>query len=697
LLVSLAENAGFCNGVRRAVKIAEESTEEKTEWYTLGPLVHNDDVINHFKQRGIAVLDNIEEIHLSNDEPERGIIIRSHGVSPELIERAREKGFKIKDATCPLVKRVHDIVRLLSDAEYDIVIFGDSEHPEVQGIAGWSGQNVKIVANLDEARLLGKTAKLGLVSQTTKDEKEFFAVAAALLDTARELRVFNTICSATRKRQEAAWVICQDVDLMLVVGDRKSSNTNTLFKECVKTGVKTFRIMNASEIEADWFRGISKTGITAGASTPDWIIKEVLDRMTDYEENKQEQQETMEQEIQEQSNLEEESTEQLSQEQDSPQVAETSANEESFAKMEAEMAGFASPSRGDIIKGIVIQVLDDDVMVDVGGKSEGIIPLRELSLKDVESAKELVAVGDEIEVKVLKWDDDGTILLSKKRVDSEKELDRLEQYAQEDKIIEGTIIESVKGGLLVDVGIIAFLPASHVDDGYVKNLDEYIGQTLEFKIIEFNRNKRRGSQIVLSRRELVAEEKARLKEHFWQEIEEGQTRTGKIKRIVDYGAFIDLGGYEGLLHVSEIDHRRIEHPSNVLNEGDELDVYILALDREKERVSLSRKKLLKSPWEIVVEKYQEGDIIEGTIVRIASFGAFVEIEPGVDGLVHISQMADFRVEKPEDVVSVGEKANLKILSIDPGQKRIGLSIKEARNDMESQEVEDYLENQEDNE
>jgi len=321
------------------------------------------------------------------------------------------------------------------------------------------------------------------------------------------------------------------VDLMLVVGDHGSSNTTTLVRECLNTGVKTCRIQSAEEIQPEWVQGISRVGITAGASTPDWIIKEVVYRMTEFEEK----------DIQEQN------------QEGEPVVAEE-ANEEIFARMEAEMADYETPGRGDIIKGIVVQVRDDEVMVDVGGKSEGIIPFRELSLQDIDSAKEIVQVGDEIEVLVLKWDDDGTILLSKKKVDSRKVLDDLETAFNEGKTVKGTVIDSVKGGLLVDVGVTGFLPASHVEDGYVKNLDEYKDQTFDFKIIEFNRNKRRGSQVVLSRRELVLAEKEKQKHEFWDAIAEGQIRTGKVKRIVDYGAFIDLGGYEGLLHVSELDH-----------------------------------------------------------------------------------------------------------------------------------------------
>ncbi len=543
-----------------------------------------------------------------------------------------------------------------------------------------------MVGSVEEASRVQPVSKIAVVSQTTKNEKEFFEVVQELIPKASEVRVFNTICSATQIRQESGRNLADQVDLVLVVGDRKSSNTTTLFKECSNSGVPTYLIQSAEEIQHDWLNGVNRVGITAGASTPDWKIKEVVDRMTMFDE----------QENQELNQVNQSQQEAAQQEQPEEQAvtSEEPNQEDSFANMEAKMADYSSPSRGEVINGTVIEVRDDEVMVDVGGKSEGIIPRRELSVKDVESAKDLVKVGEEIEVMVLKWDDDGTILLSKKKVDTKRVLDQLEEAFKNEQVIEGTVTGSVKGGLLVDVGVVAFLPASHVEDGYVRNLDEYIGKTFSFNIIEFNRNKRRGSQIVVSRKELVAQEKARLKEEFWNSIEEGQVRRGRVKRIVDYGAFIDLGGYEGLLHVSEMDHRRVEHPSNILNEGEELDVFILGLDREKERVSLSRKQLLKSPWEIVLEKYQEGDIIDGTVVRIAPFGAFVEVEPGVDGLVHISQLANYRVEKPEDVVEVGQKVRIKILSIDSNEKRIGLSIKEAQEDLDRQEIDEYLDNQE---
>ncbi len=621
----IASHAGFCAGVKRAFKIAEETANSPGRWYTLGQLVHNESVIDYFRQKGINPVNNLDEITEG-----AGIIIRSHGVAPDIISIAKNRGLNIKDATCPRVNRVHEIVQTLEAEGYDIVIFGDPEHPEVEGILGWCGGRASVVSEINDIMKLKAYDRLGIVSQTTKDEKEFFQVVNSLSEIAGEIKVFNTICSATQRRQKSALELCREVDLMIVVGGEYSSNTTTLFKECLNTGVRTYQVQDAAGINPQWFEGVSTAGITAGASTPDWIIKE------------------------------------------------------------AEMAEYETPGRGDVIKGTIVQVLDDEVMVDVGGKSEGIIPLRELSLTPVDSAKDFVQVGDEIEVMILKWDDDGTILLSKKRVDSKKVLDDLEEVFEKGETVRGTVKDIVKGGLIVDVGVVGFLPASHVEDGYVKNLDEYKDKTYDFKIIEFNRNKRRGSQVVLSRRELVLAEKQQQKQDFWNNIEEGQTRTGKVKRIVDYGAFIDLGGYEGLLHVSELDHKRVEHPADVLHEGEELEVYVLGVDLEKERVSLSRKKLLKSPWEIAVETYSEGDIVDGIIVRIAPFGAFVELDPGVDGLVHISQLADYRVEKPEDVVSVNQQVKVKILSVDAKEKRIGLSIREAQRDEEQQGVEDYI-------
>ncbi|MDO4540684.1 MAG: bifunctional 4-hydroxy-3-methylbut-2-enyl diphosphate reductase/30S ribosomal protein S1 [Syntrophomonadaceae bacterium] len=704
--IIVAENAGFCSGVRRAFQITEALSRQETKWYSLGPLVHNQDVINYFVDRGIEVINNVDEVDSG------GIIIRSHGVAPEIIAEAQRRGLEVRDATCPLVKRVQDIAQLLIGKEYAIIIYGDALHPEVQSIVGWCGGQATVAADVAAVQALEPLPRAALLAQTTKSTEVFEEMQAILAARTRDFRSENTICPASRIRQDEAERLSRQVDLMVVIGDPASSNSNSLVKICDRTGVKTLFVANAGELDPKDFKRVKRLGVTAGASTPDWIIKEVVERMSEIDEKLQMEQ-NEEQEVKEeccpdgcpegccqalaaeevQAEQEPEVTAEPVEEPAVAPAEETGVADESFVRMEAEMADLASPARGDIVKGKIVEVADDSAMVDVGGKSEGIIPLRELSNQDVASARELVSVGDEIEVLVLKWDDDGTILLSKKKVDSRRMMDKLEESFNNGSVVEGTVISSVKGGLLVDVGVSAFLPASHVEDGYVKDLNDYVGRTLQFKIIEFNRNKKRGSQIVVSRKEIVENEKQLKREAFWGGIEEGQVLTGTVKRIVDYGAFIDLGGFEGLLHVSEMDHVRIDHPSSVLSEGDEIEVYILALDRDKQRVSLSRKKLLKSPWELVMEKYSEGDIIEGEVVRIAPFGAFVQIEAGVDGLVHISQLADRRVEKPEDVVSVHEVVKMKILSIDPESRRIGLSIRAAMENTEQDEVREYLEQQ----
>ena len=676
--------------------MARKGLSEGENRYTLGPLVHNDAVVKYLAAHGVKAIDSLDEI-------DRGtVVIRSHGVNPQVFEAACSRELQVIDATCPLVKNVQTLAERLGNEGYDIAVFGDVNHPEVVGILGWAGERTSVIANVAEARDLRRVSKLGILSQTTKGEEEFFAVVEELLPKAREVRVFNTICEATRKRQEAAIEVCGNVDIMVVIGDKKSSNTSTLARVCQGTGVRTVQVENSDDLKPEWFHPGERIGVTAGASTPDWIIKEVLDRMVEFEENVAHD-ETIE-EVQENA-AQDEAAEKVEEVEtvegtESPEEVEVpeeiqESSEQSFVEMEAELAESFTQSveRGSIIEGVVVQVNDDEVMVDVGGKSEGIIPLRELSVRDLESARDVVEVGDEIEVYVLRWDDDGTILLSKKRVDTQRTMDKLEEVFHQDGIVEGTVIKTVKGGLLVDIGVVAFLPASHVDIGFVRNLEEYVAQPIKAKIIEFNRNKRRGSQVVISRKQVLLEERAQMREEFWNTVEEGQVWTGKVKRLTDYGAFVDLGGFEGLLHISEMAHMRVNHPSDVMSEGDELVVYILAVDRERERVSLSRKKILKSPWETVDERYQEGEVITGTVVRIAPFGAFVEIEPGVDGLVHISELSRRRIDKVEDVVDIGEEVYVKILNINPEEKRIALSIKEVQDIMETEEVRQYLEDQ----
>jgi small subunit ribosomal protein S1 len=661
LHIYLADNAGFCYGVKRAVDLAVNASVEDGPWHTLGPLVHNQEVASFLANKGIACAEDIADIAAG------GVLIRSHGVPPVVQAGIESRGLSVIDATCPNVKHIQELARKLTGDHYQVVIVGNRDHPEVKGILGWAGENATVASTPKEAANLPSYKKIAVICQTTIRESEYQQVVEELISHAREIRGYNTICNASIRRQQAAAELASHVDVMVVVGDRNSSNTRSLVKICEGRKVATYQIETAAELRREWFEGKQDIGVTAGASTPDWVIKEVLSWMSELESNA----------VQDE------------------QTTNTSGNQEvTFAELEAEMAeSMKEVERGTILKGRVIQVGQDEVMVDVGGKSEGIIPLRELSVQDIKSPGEVVAVGDEIDVMVLRWDDDGTILVSKRRVDQEAALDALEEAVSEGKTVTGTVLKTVKGGLLVDVGVTGFLPASQVEDGFVRDLEKYVGQELNFEILEFNRQKRRGSQVVLSRSRLIQKEKEARKQEFWDEIAEGQIRKGVIKRITDYGAFIDLGGFEGLLHVSEIDHARVARPEDVLTEGEEIEVFVLGVDRETERVSLSRKRVLPSPWQMIAEKVNVGDIITGTVVRLAQFGAFVELEPGIDGLVHISQLADRRVAKTEDVVEVGQEVKVKVISMDTEAKRIGLSIKEAELEAEKEQVAAYLENQ----
>jgi 4-hydroxy-3-methylbut-2-enyl diphosphate reductase len=429
---------------------------------------------------------------------------------------------------------------------------------------------------------------------------------------------------------------------MIVVGGLNSANTQKLALLCHETGTLTKHIETAEDLQNDWFYDIDSVGVTAGASTPDWIIEEVVRTMEEMKNNEE--------------------------------MQGAGKGTEMEKQLEQDMSKIEDIKPGDILTGKVVQINTDEVLVDVGGKSEGIISVNELSYRKINDPNELVEVGDDIQVLVLKVENsEGNMILSKRRADQEEALNKLETAFNEGAIIEAEVVEVVKGGILVDVGMRGFVPASLVDRGYVEDLEQFIGQKLRLKVIEFDRKARKA---VLSRKAVLDEELEAKREKIWQEIAEGQTRKGVVQRITDFGAFVDLGGVDGLLHVSEMGWGRVSHPRDVVSEGDEIEVYVLGVDKENERISLGLKQLIPSPWEVAAEKYHVGSTIKGKVVRIAPFGAFVEVEPGIDALVHISQLSWDRVEKPEDVLSIGQEVEAKVLDIDSKNKRMSLSIKE---------------------
>ena len=654
--VIVADKAGFCFGVKRAIDMAEEVVRERDgPIYSLGPLIHNPQVVDKLAQKGISIIDALGK-HTGT------LIIRSHGVEPRVLAEVSAKGLKLVNATCPFVRRAQQIAKDLHTEGWQVIVVGDKDHPEVQGIVGWAEGQAIVVQNSTEAESLDYIPKVGVLAQTTQPLLNFQRVVNILKQRTDQLKECNTICHATSERQQAALELAQKVEVMIVVGGANSANTGKLANLCRSTGTPAHQIEIASELRAEWFSNVDKAGLTAGASTPDWIIEEVKKRM---------------EELGDKNGVEE------SMEQDELNVAEEGMQETVEVK---------ALRNGEIVKGVVVQIGQDEVLVDVGSKSEGFISAKELSSFDINSPDEIVKVGDEIEVFVISAEDnEGRIKLSKTRADAESAWTKLENLLETGEKIKGTVKEVVKGGLLVDVGVRAFLPASLVDKGYVEDLSKYVGEKITAQVIEINRSRRK---VVLSRKAVLEEEYANRREELLNNLQENQTVSGIIRRITNFGAFVDIGGIDGLLHISEMAWYRVNHPSEIVQVGDEVNVMILKVDRTNDKISLGLKQVLSNPWENAETSYPVGTVVEAKVVRLAPFGAFVQLEPGVEGLVHISHLANHHVEKPEDVVSEGEEVKVKVLSVDTQDKRIRLSIKEvAEKAKEEKTVHNYESNQ----
>jgi len=666
LKVILAKSAGFCSGVRRALKIAQKALEEYGAIYSLGSLIHNPQVVEELEKKGVKVIGDLSEVREN-----RPVLIRSHGVAPQVLERAKQQGIKLIDATCPFVRRVQQHAAELGKTGYRVVIVGDAEHPEVKGIMGWAGTSAMVVNDPRMVEDLDSCHQIAVLAQTTLSPEKFYEVVINLLGKAYELRVYETICKASQARQQEAQEIAQNVDLMVVVGGRNSANTRQLARICQDI-VTTYHIEKSEELDEQMFKGARVVGVTAGASTPDWIIEEVIEKMMMFD---GEFRKTTEEEV----TASPQAVTPV--ESGSPEPGEEKAAEPGQEELMNLDLGSAPRQirRGDLISGTVVQVGDDEVLLDIGGKSEGVIPLRELSLKDINHPREEVSVGDTINVVVLRVDnDEGQLLLSKKRADRLRALDLIERAFNETIELSGEVVKVVKGGLLVDVmGIRGFVPASLIERGYVADLEKYLGTNLRLRVIEFDRNK---GKVVLSQKAILEEEYERAQKEFWENIQPGEIRRGTVRHLTSFGAFVDIGGVDGLLHISEMSWGRINHPSEVVQEGDQVEVYVMSVDKENKRISLSLRKTQPDPWTTVDERYHPGDIVRGKVVRLVSFGAFVELEPGVEGLVHISRIADYRVEKPEDVLSVGQEVKVKILGVHKDERRISLSIRDARSD-----------------
>ena len=628
--IILASNAGFCFGVRAAINKGEKLIEEgKGPIATLGPLIHNPQEVSRLESLGIKSYDDIDSVQ------EKNVLIRTHGVAPSVYQEIEKHGHEYFDCTCPKVKRVQQIAREHAEAGYQVLILGDCKHPEVMAIVGWTNDTAIVFISLDELKDLSLEGKrICLVSQTT-EKIERFEKAVEYLESLslEELVVQNTICTATRDRQSDASELAAKVDLMVVIGGYNSANTSKLVSICQDVGVTTKHVETAAELKSEWFEGVDKIGLTAGASTPDWIIREVIDKMEEL---------TMEQGL-----------------------------EQGYGTLEP-------LNLYEVVTGTVVKINSDEVMVDVGGKSEGIIPIKELSFQKDPDVEEIVKVGDEIQVMVIKMENnEGHMVLSKKRADQEKAMDTLQEKYENGEVIEAKVVSDVKGGVIVDIGARGFVPASHLDTKYVDDIKSFVGNTYRFKIIEFDSNPE-NRKIILSRRALLEAEEKEAREQLWDKIAEGQILKGRVQRIANFGAFVDLGGVDGLLHISEMGWGRVKQPTDVVNVGDEIEVYVLSADREKGKISLSLKKLISNPWDNAAEQFPVGTVLTGKVVRIAPFGAFVALADGVDGLVHISQISWEHIDKVEDALAIGQEVQVKVLEVDEDRKRISLSIKDLK-------------------
>lgn len=628
--IILASNAGFCFGVRAAINKGEKLIEEgKGPIATLGPLIHNPQEVARLESLGIKSYDDIDSVQ------EKNVLIRTHGVAPSIYQEIEKHGHSYYDCTCPKVKRVQQLAREHAEAGYQVLVLGDCKHPEVMAIVGWTNDTAIVFISLDELKGLSlEGKKVCLVSQTT-EKLERFEKAVEYLESLslEELVVQNTICTATRDRQSDASELAAKVDLMVVIGGYNSANTCKLVSICQDVGVATKHVETAAELQDEWFEGVNKIGLTAGASTPDWIIREVIDKMEEL---------TMEQGL-----------------------------EQGYGTLEP-------LNLYEVVTGTVVKINSDEVMVDVGGKSEGVIPIKELSFQKDPDVEEIVKVGDEIQVMVIKMENnEGHMVLSKKRADQEKAMDTLQEKYENGEVIEAKVVSDVKGGVIVDIGARGFVPASHLDTKYVDDIKSFVGNTYRFKIIEFDSNPE-NRKIILSRRALLEAEEKEAREQLWDKIAEGQILKGRVQRIANFGAFVDLGGVDGLLHISEMGWGRVKQPTDVVNVGDEIEVYVLSADREKGKISLSLKKLINNPWDNAAEQFPVGAVLTGKVVRIAPFGAFVALADGVDGLVHISQISWEHIDKVEDALAIGQEVQVKVLEVDEDRKRISLSIKDLK-------------------
>ena len=633
-----AKHSGFCFGVDRAIEMAfSEAQKEDREGrlFTCGHLIHNKDVVARLESMGVTMIKSLDEASARDT-----VIVRSHGEPREFYEKAEEKGIRLIDTTCVFVKKIHDIVSKAHEEGLPVVMIGDREHQEVRATNGWCGCSAHVIGSAEEAKAAAaelKGKKPIVVCQTTIKEELLKEVLSVFDKEGISCDIRNTICNATRERQESCAELASRVDAMIVIGDEHSSNSRKLYEIAKKNNQNSIFIENANNKMLNRLTKYNTIGCIAGASTPEWIIKEVISHMSENVNKSMEQNPMMD-------------------------------------FMDDIEKSLRLPKPGDIVDGKIDQVMSDAVIVNMGCKKDGILRSDEVALEEGQTLADLYKVGDEIKAKVIKSDDgEGGIMLSTKRLVAVENYAELEEAMENRENITVTLTRAVNGGVIAAYKeITGFIPMSQLSDRYVENAEEFLGQTFDVRVIRVDTKRNRA---VFSRKAILVDEKRKAVAEIWENLNVGDIVEGKVMRFTDYGAFVDIGGVDGLLHISEISWGKLKHPEEVLKIGDIINVKILSLNEEKGKISLGLKQTQPEPWTLVGEKYQVGDVLEGKVVQIKEYGAFVELEAGLDGLVHISEIANKRVENVFDELKVGETVNVKIMEIDPDKRRISLSIK----------------------
>jgi len=645
--ITLAKTAGFCFGVDRAVNMVYDLLESGKSVTTLGPIIHNPQLVEELSQKGVKIAETPKDT-----EKDNVLVIRSHGVPKSVFDEAEDFGLEVADATCPFVAKIHKIVSENSKASDLIFIAGDKNHSEVIGIMGHSESTPFVFETIDELEEILKNIpdfsekSATFVSQTTFNAKKWAEIQIFLKKRYTNAKIFDTICNATSARQDEARMLSAKNDVMIVIGGKGSSNTAKLFDVCKSSCNNVYHIQTAKELNPCWFSGVKTVGVVAGASTPAGIIKEVIITMSENFQPMDEQMEGIE------------------------------TVQKSFEEMTDEEAFEASLSNltGDQkVCGTVLAVNSTEVQVDFGRGITGYVSADEFSNDPNVKLEEEVKVGDVLNLIIMKINDqEGTAMLSKRRFDAFAGWDNIIKAKESGEVLNGVVRDIVKGGVVAYTnGVRVFIPASQATASRNDSLEDLKGKEVSFRIIDIGR----GRKAVGSIRSLLREQRKEAVEKIWSTIAVGDRFKGEVKSLTTYGAFVDLGGVDGMVHISELSWQRIKNPSEVVSVGDVIEVYVKDLDPEKKKISLGYKDPADNPWTKFTTNYNVGDVVNVKIVSLTTYGAFARILPGVDGLIHISQIADKHIAKPQDELTVGQEVDAKIIDVNLDNKRVSLSIR----------------------